>query len=137
VAGDSVATATKALKQKMAAAGIHAENAQFLRVPKDADGLLALSFGRVDAALVTHLSVEYLKRVQPAAVTALRSIYETENILRAPLCVVAGRSSAADQQRVVAAIAGMDADANGHDVMGFLGVDKWTPFQPWMLQATH
>lgn len=45
--------------------GLKGTSARVIPVPKDIDALLALSFGQVDAALVTSAQVDMLQRVNP------------------------------------------------------------------------
>ncbi len=61
----------------------HVTGVHVIPVAKDIDALLALSFGQVQAALVTPDSVEVLKRINPGASAKFRTVYTTSPILRA------------------------------------------------------
>ncbi len=106
-------------------AGIPADGALVIPVAKDVDALLALSFGQVQAALVTPTSVEVLKRINPVAAKSLRKIYETDPILRAPLCAV----GTATNTQLLAALQRMEQDPDGRRAIRSLGFDRWVVYQ--------
>lgn len=70
------------LTAELAALGV--TGARIVTVPKDIDALLALSFGQVDAALVTPISVDVLREVNPQVASKFRILAETAKILRSP-----------------------------------------------------
>lgn len=120
--------------ESLRAAGIEIGSAHIIPVSKDIDALLALSFGQVQAALVTPSSVEVLKRINPAAVASFRTVLETKPILRSPLCSVTKNTTAEEREKITAAIKKMVEDENGRKATRTLGFDQWVPYEPRMLQ---
>lgn len=127
--------ASKRLLDSLARSGIATQGARILRVSKDIDGLLALAFGRVDAAVVTKASVATLEHLNANVAASLRLVAETAQILRSPLCA---HEDVEPQQReaVVRTFESMDADPDGKNAMVALGFDAWVPFLPSMLETT-
>ena len=103
-------------------------------VAKDIDALLALSFGQVDAALVTPASIEVLRRINPAAVSGFRKVHETALILRPVLCRVRGRVSGQRVEQLTNAVMKMSSHPDGRSAMQFMGFDEWVQFRPEMLR---
>lgn len=99
--------------------------ARIVTVPKDIDALLALSFGQVDAALVAPVSIDVLRQVNPQITQRLRTLAETNKILRSPLCAVAGRPSAAQTAALLKAVNSMADLPEGRELMGRLAIDGW------------
>ena len=110
-------------------ASIGVAGARLIAVPKDIDALLALSFGQVDAALVTPSSVEVLRQVNPQVASSFRVIAETKKILRSPVCVVGGRPSSQQVASMVKALTTMSSQSDGRDLMRRLAFDGWTKFE--------
>ncbi len=114
--------------------GLKLTNAHIIPVSKDIDALLALSFGQVQAALVTPSSVEVLKRINPAAVASFRAVIETKPILRSPLCAVTDNTTVGERDAMSRAIATMGEDENGRKAMRTLGFDQWVTFDLSMVK---
>jgi ABC-type phosphate/phosphonate transport system substrate-binding protein len=114
--------------------GVQAQGAHVIPVSKDIDALLALSFGQVDAALVTPTSLAVLERINPAAVKSFTTIVETRPILFSPLCAVSRNTTPDEQKKMTAVFTEMGKDENGRKAMHMLGFEQWVPFEPRMLE---
>lgn len=114
--------------------GVSVEGCRIIPVPKDLDALLALSFGQVDAALVAPLSVEVMRRINPAAVKRLRKLHEAKPVLRPPLCQVAERPSSGEVRALLEALGKMARNELGRKALDFLGIDGWVPYREEMLK---
>ena len=124
----------KELLQGLAAGGVRVDGVHVIPVAKDIDALLALSFGQVQAALVTPESVEVLKRINPGVAAKFRAVYRTSPILRAPMCEVGKKSSARERANLVSALQRMSQSDDGRKAMRTMGFEGWLPFQPEMLK---
>lgn len=102
-------------------------------VAKDIDALLALSFGQVDAALVTGASVSVLRRINPSAVKTFKALLET-SLVRPPLCVVEGRLSSERAHRLIRDLRNMDQNPDGRRAMLSLGFTEWMDFEEGLLK---
>lgn len=109
-------------------AGLSVDESVVVPVSKDIDALLALSFSQVGAALVTSESVEILKRINPHAAERFRKVYETQPILRSPLCEIRGRVQAPDREKLIAAFVEMGSESHGLAAMRSMGIDHWIPY---------
>ena len=103
-------------------------------VPKDIDALLALSFGQVDAALVTPASIDVLKQVNPQAAAGYRSLGETQRKLRSPLCILKANVESSEVEAMVAALHKMSSLPEGRELMRQLSFDGWQRFDAGMLK---
>ncbi len=105
---------------------LEAGSAKVVAVPKDVDGLLALGFGQVDAALATAQQYELLVASNPEAAAKLQVIAFSTPI---PLpAVFAGQlASAEDRRRMAAALARFSQSEAGHEVLSLLGYDSFEP----------
>lgn len=112
---------------------IDATGAILISVSKDVDALLALSFGQVDAALVTPSSIAVVQRINPAMGKSFRVLSETTPLLRSPLCATP-RATVQERRRLVDILMRMAADANGRRAMQVMGFDSWVAFEPGMLE---
>ena len=113
--------------------GNKVDGARGIPVSKDIDALLALTFGQVQAALVTPDSIEVLKKINPSA-PKFRVVFKTEPILRPPLCEVGKRSSARDKAALVSALMEMSKDELGQKTIKAMGFDQWAAFESGMLK---
>ncbi len=134
LAGEDAAATTKALLAGLKEGGVQVTGTIVVPVSKDIDALLALSFGQVDAALVTPESLEVLKRINPTAATSFRTVMRTRAILRPPLCVLPGRTTPAERAKLIELLRRMSAHASGLKAMSSLGFDGWLVFEPAMLE---
>ncbi|MCC6810434.1 MAG: PhnD/SsuA/transferrin family substrate-binding protein [Deltaproteobacteria bacterium] len=132
VSGGDTASAAQQILEGLRNAGHHVKSISVIPVSKDVDALLALSFGQVAAALVTDKSVEVLKRINPSAAAGLRTIFQTQPILRSPLCSV-GAVSIARKKQLSDAFKKMAASRAGGRAMQTMGFDQWTDFEGRML----
>ncbi|MCC6808520.1 MAG: PhnD/SsuA/transferrin family substrate-binding protein [Deltaproteobacteria bacterium] len=114
--------------------GVKVKGAAIVPVSKDIDALLALSFGQVQAALVTPNSLALLKRIKPQLVASIRQVYQMPKILRSPLCVVADRASPERKREIVEAFKRMSKEEEGQQAMRTMGFDQWVVFEPGMLK---
>lgn len=133
--GGNDATAKMAVLQGLARANVQVSSALVIPVSKDIDGLLALAFGQVDAALVTRESLKVLARINPRATKGLREILQTPRILRSPLTILRNRSSNQLRLKLSTALKKMAQDPAGRRAMSMLGFDDWMAFEPSMLEA--
>jgi ABC-type phosphate/phosphonate transport system substrate-binding protein len=124
----------KDLLDGLASGGMRVNGVHVIPVAKDIDALLALSFGQVQAALVTPDSVEVLKRINPGASAKFRTVYTSSPILRAPLCEVGKKASAQERVKLVSALQQMSKSDDGRKAMRTMGFEGWAQFQPEMLK---
>lgn len=124
----------KDLLQSLSSGGVKVDGVRVIPVAKDIDALLALSFGQVQAALVTPDSVEVLKRINPGVAAKFRIVYKTSPILRAPLCEVGKKSNARERSDLVSALQRMSQSDDGRKAMRTMGFEGWLPFQAEMLK---
>ncbi len=121
---DSSAESQQRALQDFRKAGV-LPNVTLIPVAKDIDGLLALSFGQVDGAVVTQSSIDVLKRLNPAAAANIRIVYETSDILRSPL--VSFGLSTEYEKKLTDAFADMARDPRGLQALQIMGFDGWAP----------
>lgn len=99
-----------------------ADSARIVPVPKDVDALLALSFGQVDAALVTSEQYEQLARTNPADTGRMRVLAFTPEIGLPP--VYAAASCDPDlRERLQALLQRLPEVSEGPTVLALLGID--------------
>lgn len=105
------------------------ESAKVVAVPKDVDALLALSFGQVDAALVTSEQYEVLAATNPAEAERLRVLAFSPEVKLPPVFA----SSSADPQlrdRLRDLMVRLPELTGGAGVLGMLGFDQFVPELP-------
>lgn len=115
-------------------AGMTTTRAVVVRVSKDIDALLALSFNQVDAALVTPASLDVIREINPAAAQTMRTVWTSGALLRPPLCAVGEFENAETRAQAVAAFAGMGETEFGRNALQTMGIEGWVPFQKSMLK---
>jgi|GEM_PF-1457524 len=125
--------AAKAITEVLRAEKLNVASMIPIPVSKDIDALLAVSFGQADLALVTPMSIEVLKRINPAAARSLRVVFRTEPTLWPPLCVIGDRVGQADLDQLVNAFRAMHNDSVGKQAMRTLGFEKWAEYEQGML----
>lgn len=124
--------------EKLEKKGIKTDDTRFLQVKKDIDALLALAFGRVDAAIVTTATFGVLSRINPVAAKSFHKVGEIEKILRAPLCAIkspSSKGSPAQTAALVEAFRKMAKSPDGEKVMSTLAMDSWVNFKPEMMEG--
>jgi ABC-type phosphate/phosphonate transport system substrate-binding protein len=126
--------AAREVLRTLQAGGLDVTQVIAIPVAKDIDALLALSFGQVEAALVTPESIEVLKRINPSAAASFRTVFETSPRLRSPLCSVGARLPRPELDALVAALLQMHAHESGGAAVKILGFDRWVPFAAGMLK---
>jgi|GEM_PF-1885982 len=99
-------------------------SAKVIAVPKDVDGLLALSFGQVDAALVTAQQYELLASSTPDAAAKLQVLAFSAPI-PLPGVFAGAQTSAEDRLRMAAALAKFTDSEAGREVLALLGYDAF------------
>lgn len=114
--------------------GITSDGAVLIKVSKDIDALLALTFGQVQAALVTQGSINVIKEINPSAAASLRVLWTSGPILRSPLCAVKENESMSRREPMVSAFMTMGQTANGRAAMQTLGFEDWEAFRPAMME---
>jgi ABC-type phosphate/phosphonate transport system substrate-binding protein len=124
----------KELLSSLSAGGVRVEGTHVIPVAKDIDALLALSFGQVQAALVTPDSVEVLKRINPGVAAKFRIVYRSSPILRATMCEVGKKSTPKERGSLVSALQRMSQSDDGRKAMRTMGFEGWIAFQPEMLK---
>jgi len=134
IAGSNVKAIGDQVLAVLAKSGIKTEGARILKVSKDVDGLLGLAFGRVGAALVRPHTLEVLKRINPAMVGGLQVVFKTNEILYSPFCLIEGRSTPEEREKIIGALKQMNASETGRQALKFLAFDDWVPFEAWMLK---
>ncbi len=107
---------------------LNAGSAKVVAVPKDVDGLLALGFGQVDAALVTAQQYDLLAASNPEAAAKLQVLAFSAPI---PLPgVFAGtQTPAEDRRRMAAALVRFTEAEAGREVLSLLGYDAFEALQ--------
>jgi len=109
------------------------QSAKVVAVPKDVDALLALTFGQVDAALVTSQQYEILASSNPAEAERLQVLALSPEIRLPP--VFATASAAPDERRRLAlALAALATSDPGREALELLGFDAFVP-DPALAQA--
>lgn len=131
-AADST-TAAKAIAEVLRAEKLDVSSVIPIPVSKDIDALLAVSFGQADLALVTPMSIEVLKRINPAAAQSLRVVFETKPTLWPPLCAIEGRLDDSDLKKILDVFRAMSDDRVGKQAMRTLGFDRWSEYEEGML----
>jgi hypothetical protein len=99
-----------------------AGTARIVPVPKDIDALLALSFGQVDAALVTSEQYEQLARSSPAEAERLRVLAFSSEVGLPPVFASVA-AEAAERERLTALLARIRDVPNGADLLAMLAFD--------------
>lgn len=103
-----------------------AESARIVPVPKDVDALLALTFGQVDAAMVTSEQYALLAKSNPAEAERLRVLAFSPEIDLPP--VFAQVETAPELRgRFQAAITHLQDTAEGKAILAMLGFDAFVP----------
>jgi ABC-type amino acid transport substrate-binding protein len=125
--------AAQAILATLGEAGLDVDGVIALPVAKDIDALLALSFGQVEAALVTANSLQVLRGINPKAVESFRLVFKTKGSLYPPLCAVDGRADKTEREAFARVVQAMAKHAEGRKAMQTLGFDTWVPFAPEML----
>lgn len=105
------------------------DSAKVVPVPKDVDALLALSFGQVDAALVTSEQYEQLARTRPAEADRLRVLAFSPEVRLPP--VFASRSAdPALRERLRDQLVRLAELPRGSEVLEMLGFDRFVAVTP-------
>jgi hypothetical protein len=99
-----------------------AGSARIVPVPKDIDALLALSFGQVDAALVTSEQYEQLARTSPAEAERLRVLAFSSEVGLPPVFASAA-TDAGERERLTSLLERIREVPNGADLLAMLGFD--------------
>lgn len=102
------------------------DSARIVPVPKDIDALLALSFGQVDAALVTSEQYEQLARTNPADMARMRVLAFTPEIELPPVYAAAGCDPAL-RERLRVLLQRLPEVSEGPTVLSLLGIDGFRP----------
>jgi hypothetical protein len=110
---------------------VNVTGAEVTLVPSDVNAILAVVFKRADAALVTQESIDAVLGAYGEQRPKMRKIFETQPILRSPLCSVGPRSDRGNEE-VIALLEGMKTDPIGRKVMAQLRIDGWVRYQPSM-----
>lgn len=97
-------------------------SARIVPVPKDIDALLALSFGQVDAALVTSEQYEQLARTSPAEAERLRVLAFSSEVGLPPV-FASPAAGAAERDRLVALLGRLREVPNGAELLAMIGFD--------------
>ena len=106
-----------------------ADSAKVVPVPKDVDALLALSFGQVDAALVTSEQYELLARTNPSEAERLRVLAFSPEVGLPPVFA----SSDADpvlRDRLQDLLVRLPQVSGGASVLAMLGFDSFVAEAP-------
>lgn len=100
------------------------DSARIVPVPKDVDALLALSFGQVDAALVTSEQYEQLSRTNPADTARMRVLAFTPEIGLPPVYAAASCDPGL-RRRLDALLQRLPEVSEGPTVLALLGIDRF------------
>lgn len=133
IPGEDSSAGVSATLELIQGEGVSTNDASILPVSKDIDALLALSFGQVQAALVTRESIEVMESLNPTAAAQLRVVFRTSSILRPPLCRIDGHGTDAVQAQLLEALGEMADDRLGRRVLFRMGLGGWTSFESEML----
>jgi len=98
------------------------DSARVVPVPKDVDALLALSFGQVDAALVTSEQYELLAQTSPSEAEKLRILAFSPEVGLPPVFASAD-SDPVLRDRLRDLLAKLREAPNGADLLAMLGFD--------------
>lgn len=101
-----------------------ADSAKVVPVPKDVDALLALSFGQVDAALVTSEQYDLLAKSNPSEAGRLRVLAFTPEI-RLPPVFACGERDPGLTERLAHVLLGFGETREGPAVLALLGFDRF------------
>ncbi len=121
------------LLRTLSAAGLPVTGTVVISVAKDIDALLALTFGQVDAAIVTQQTIDLVAKLNPAASAKLRQVYETPQIIRPPLITFTPQASSGEAS-LVDAFLSMERSEVGRKAVKALGFDGWTRHEQGGLQ---
>jgi ABC-type phosphate/phosphonate transport system substrate-binding protein len=95
-----------------------------ITVPKDLDALLAVSYKRVNAAIVVPENIDVLKAANPT-VKKLKTIYTSPEILHPPLVVLKDYASIEEIETIRSIFLAMLESADGKEVLNLLNYDGW------------
>lgn len=109
------------------------ENFRLLKVPKDIDALLAVSFGMADAALASDSSYEKLSLLYRNEYQQLEVLGTSKPQQR--LVVVLMNQYQTSLQHVLDALETMDQTSNGKLGLNLLGLDEWTRLKTTQTQG--
>lgn len=103
--------------------GLDSSRARIIPVPKDIDALLALSFGQVDAALVTRAQFEILSQVNPRGTSDLWEVARTRDV---PLPRLYGTRHVdpSRARKLAVGIASLGSTPEGRHLINLLGFDE-------------
>lgn len=97
---------------------------KIITVPKDLDALLAVSYKRVNLALVVPDNMNVLRTVNPA-VEKIKIIYTSPEILHPLLVVLKDYASAEEIEKIKSIFLKMSENLDGKDVLNLLNYDRW------------
>jgi len=101
-----------------------ADSARIVPVPKDVDALLALSFGQVDAALVTSQEYQQLARTNAAEAERLRVLAFSPEV-RLPPVFASSQAEHRQAERLRDLLLRLPDVPGGTDVLAMLGFDSF------------
>jgi len=99
---------------------LDADSAKVVPVTKDVDALLALSFGQVDAALVTAQQYDLLAQSNPAVADKLQVLAFSPEI-PLPALYATAKADALFGQRLASALAALSDSDAGDEILHMLG----------------
>ncbi|HWP47241.1 MAG TPA: PhnD/SsuA/transferrin family substrate-binding protein [Candidatus Limnocylindrales bacterium] len=97
---------------------------KIITVPKDLDALLAVSYKRVNLAMVVPHNIDILKAVNPA-VAKIKIIYTSPEILHPLLVVLKDYASAEEIEKIKSIFLKMSESPDGKEVLNLLNYDRW------------
>lgn len=100
------------------------DSAKVVPVPKDVDALLALSFGQVDAALVTSEQYEVLAQTSPIEAERLRVLAFSPEVKLPPVFACGGADEAL-RRRLRDLLVKLQEVPDGATVLQLLGFDRF------------
>lgn len=99
--------------------------ARVLRVSKEIDALLGMTFGRADAAYVTPETLAQLGRFDPDLAASLEEIHRSQPIKNAQLYALAKDAPQDLEKQLVEAFLRMDRTPSGRAALQALGYSGW------------
>jgi len=104
--------------------GFDGSGAKIIWVKKDLDAVLAAKFGQVKAAIIAEKNIEKIKKINPVAVTGLKSLSSSKDIDESPLCVTNDVNNN-DIETIKKAFLDMHNSNEGKEFLSSLGYKKW------------
>lgn len=124
IAAAAIGTGPRDPKSVLGHFGLSDSNAAIIPVPKDIDALLALSFGQVDAALVTLAQLEQLQKLNPNSTKNLH-VLDFSPAVPFPSLASTEYADTDDIAALQQSLPKIDTSGSGRALLKVLGFDRF------------